>query len=284
MPDSVAIDWPAARATAAAFRLAMPRGPLGGRLGERLGSNAGSSLEFQDYRHYAPGDDLRHVDWAAYARSEVLAVRLYREEVAPRVDLILDVSRSMAVTADKRKAYLNLVALLVCASASLETDVRIFTAQNAEPQPLKRFEDVETMLNCAAKRSALEEPHLPLRRRSLRVVVSDFLFPHDPDAIINRLARDGASLNVIQFTLGEEAKPQIEGGLRFIDAETAGELDIVLDERTVRDYTERFSRLRLGLARASRRAGAAFLHVTAETPLREAARAMALSGILETAL
>ena len=69
---------------AAAFRLAMPRTPIGGRIGERLGSGTGSSLEFQDYRPYAPGDDLRHVDWAAYARSELLAVRLYREEVAPR--------------------------------------------------------------------------------------------------------------------------------------------------------------------------------------------------------
>ena len=90
------IDWAAVRA-AASFRLAMPRTPIGGRVGERLGSGTGSSLEFQDYRPYSPGDDLRHVDWAAYARSELLAVRLYREEVAPRIDLVLDVSRSMAV-------------------------------------------------------------------------------------------------------------------------------------------------------------------------------------------
>ena len=63
------LDWSAIRA-AAGFRLAMPRTPIGGRVGERLGSGTGSSLEFQDYRPYAPGDDLRHVDWAAYARSE----------------------------------------------------------------------------------------------------------------------------------------------------------------------------------------------------------------------
>ena len=93
-------DWPEVQRVAAAFRLAMPRSPVGGRLGERLGSGTGSSLEFQDYRQYTLGDDLRHVDWSAYARSEVLAVRLYREEVAPRIDLVLDVSRSMTVTED----------------------------------------------------------------------------------------------------------------------------------------------------------------------------------------
>ena len=86
----LSINWAAVRA-AATFRLALPRTPVGGRIGERLGSGTGSSLEFQDYRPYAPGDDLRHVDWAAYARSELIAVRLYREEVAPRIDLVVDV-------------------------------------------------------------------------------------------------------------------------------------------------------------------------------------------------
>src|SRR6187431_2387720 len=109
------IDWLAVRTAAA--RLALPRTLLRGRAGERLGAGTGSSLEFQDYRPYAPGDDLRHVDWAAYARSELLAVRLYREEVAPRVDLVIDVSRSMAVTDLKLRAHGELSALLACACA-----------------------------------------------------------------------------------------------------------------------------------------------------------------------
>ena len=98
------IDWPSVRA-AGGLRLALPRTPMRGRAGERLGSGTGSSLEFQDYRPYVPGDDLRHVDWSAYARSGLLAIRLYREEVAPRVDLVLDVSRSMSVTELKLRAY-----------------------------------------------------------------------------------------------------------------------------------------------------------------------------------
>src|SRR5216117_3687480 len=92
------IDWQAVHAAASSFRIAMPRSPARGGFGERLGANAGSSLEFQDYRQYSAGDDLRHVDWAAYARSEVLTVRLYREEVAPRIDIVFDTSRSMVVT------------------------------------------------------------------------------------------------------------------------------------------------------------------------------------------
>src|SRR6187402_2029399 len=145
-PSTPLIDWPSVHAVAGGFRLAMPRTPIGGRLGERLGAGTGSSLEFQDYRQYAAGDDLRHVDWSAYARSEVLTVRLYREEVAPRIDLVLDVSRSMVVTEQKAKSYEELCALLACASASAEADTRVVAAAAHEAQPLERPEQIERFL------------------------------------------------------------------------------------------------------------------------------------------
>ena len=279
----IQVDWPEVHRVAAAFRLAMPRTPVGGRLGERLGSGTGSSLEFQDYRQYAMGDDLRHVDWSAYARSEVLTVRLYREEVSPRIDLVLDLSRSMTVTEKKGRAYGELCGLLACACASAEADSRIVTASADQAQPLERPEQIERFLSCEAEFSALEESHIPFRRRSLRVVVSDFLFPHDADVLVRRLARDGASLALIQLTLPEEADPAAEGGRRMLDVEGHGEFDLVLDDKAVRDYRERFGRLRLGLVRAARRAGASFSHVLAGTPLRHTAKALATAGVLESA-
>jgi uncharacterized protein (DUF58 family) len=275
------IDWPAVRA--AAVRLALPRTPIGGRVGERLGSGTGSSLEFQDYRSYEPGDDLRHVDWAAYARSELLTVRLYREEVAPRVDLVLDVSRSMAVTERKLRAYGELAGLLACACAATAADSRMISAPAGDPQRLLRPEDVERALGCDAAVSALEGGHLAFRRRSLRIVVSDFLFPHDADRLVPRLARDSASLSIVQLTLREEAEPAVEGGRRLIDVEGRGELDLVVDDRAVREYHARFNRLRLGLSRAARRAGARFAHVIAGAPPRDVARALAAAGVLEPA-
>lgn len=276
------VDWPAVYGVAGTFRLAMPRTPVGGRLGERLGSGTGSSLEFQDYRQYTPGDDLRHVDWSAYARSEVLTVRLYREEVAPRLDLVLDTSRSMRVTEEKARAFGEVAGLLACACSSAEADARVIANGATQPQPLERPENIERFLDCDAKFSALEEPHIQLRRRSLRIVVSDFLFPHDADALVQRLARDGSSLSLVQLTLPEEAEPVVEGGRRMQDVEGRGELDLVIDEKAVNDYRERFNRLRLGLARASRRAGASFVHIVAGSSLRDAARALATAGVLES--
>jgi len=276
------IDWAAVRA-AASVRLAMPRTPLRGTAGERLGSGTGSSLEFEDYRPYTPGDDLRHVDWAAYARSEMLAVRLYREEVAPRVDLVIDISRSMAVTDQKLRAHGELSALLACACGSTVADTRVITKSATEPHRLHRPEDLDRVFTCTDNISGLEESYLPFRRRSVRIVISDFLFPHDADALVARLARDCAWLAMIQLTLAEEAEPLLEGGRRLVDVEGHGELDVVIDDALIRQYRDRFARLRLGLSRAARRVGAPFAYLSAATPLRVMAKALAAAGVVEYA-
>ena len=55
----------------------------------------GLSAEFADYREYAPGDDLKRLDWRAYARSERYVIKRYEEESNLRATLLLDASRSM---------------------------------------------------------------------------------------------------------------------------------------------------------------------------------------------
>jgi uncharacterized protein (DUF58 family) len=274
------IDWPAVQTVAGAFRLAMPRVPIGGTMGERLGAGTGSSLEFQEYRQYAPGDDIRHIDWAAYARSEMLTIRLYREEVAPRIDLVLDVSSSMAVTRQKLAAYGELAALLACASVSSAANARVITSMT-QTRPLHRPEEIEPFPDCAESSSALEEPHVPFRHGSLRIILSDFLFPHDADSLVGKMARSGAWLALVQLTSREEAEPEAAGSRRLIDVEGHGELDLAIDEKIVREYRARFNRLRLSLSAASRRAGAHYVHIMAGTPLRRVARDLAAAGIME---
>jgi uncharacterized protein (DUF58 family) len=67
-----------------------------GRLkGERRSPRRGQSVEFADYRNYAHGDDLRRVDWNAYARLERLFIKLFQEEEDLTVHILLDASKSM---------------------------------------------------------------------------------------------------------------------------------------------------------------------------------------------
>ena len=55
----------------------------------------GLSAEFADYREYAPGDDLKRLDWRAYARSERHVIKRFEEESNLRATILLDASRSM---------------------------------------------------------------------------------------------------------------------------------------------------------------------------------------------
>ncbi|MCB1280938.1 MAG: DUF58 domain-containing protein [Salinibacterium sp.] len=63
--------------------------------GERRSKRRGQSVEFDDYRPYTPGDDLRHLDWNVLARFDRLVLKLFREDEDQTLHLYLDASASM---------------------------------------------------------------------------------------------------------------------------------------------------------------------------------------------
>mgnify|MGYP000096187918 FL=1 len=78
-----------------ALALRMRHPAAGGSGGLRRSRALGSSVEFSDFREYAAGDDIRRVDWNAYARFDKLFLKLFMEEQEQRVHLIVDASASM---------------------------------------------------------------------------------------------------------------------------------------------------------------------------------------------
>ena len=64
----------------------------------------GYSAEFSQYRHYRPGDDLKYVDWKAFARTDRLYSRQFRETTNLGALFVIDVSRSMAFPLDLPRA------------------------------------------------------------------------------------------------------------------------------------------------------------------------------------
>lgn len=64
-------------------------------LGERRSKRRGQSVEFDDFRPYIAGDDLRFIDWNAYARLDKLIIKLFLEEEDLAVHVALDASASM---------------------------------------------------------------------------------------------------------------------------------------------------------------------------------------------
>src|SRR5215831_17144177 len=79
---------------------------LGNRPGSHLSPHRGAGLEFTDYRHYTPGDDLRYIDWKLYSRADRFYVKLFQEEEELYTYLFLDLSGSMAYPVSNEK-YAN---------------------------------------------------------------------------------------------------------------------------------------------------------------------------------
>ncbi|MBI2130327.1 DUF58 domain-containing protein [Candidatus Woesearchaeota archaeon] len=63
--------------------------------GPRKSLSAGRGLTFKDYRIYAPGDDIRLIDWKVFARTDHLYIKSYEEEKNLTVHIIMDASASM---------------------------------------------------------------------------------------------------------------------------------------------------------------------------------------------
>jgi uncharacterized protein (DUF58 family) len=85
---------------------------LAGKMpGERRSKRRGRSVEFDDFRNYVAGDDLRHIDWNIFARLDRLFVKLFREEEDLALHLIIDSSASMDVGTPNKLVYAHQLAM-----------------------------------------------------------------------------------------------------------------------------------------------------------------------------
>lgn len=266
---------PAVQQALRRYQLGLPRLPTSGRNGELLGKGTGSSLEFQEYREYLPGDDLRHVDWAAYARSDALMVRLFREEISPRAELLVDGSVSMTTHGgEKRRVALQLTSLFAQLVARLGAFPRIRLSNNG-PQPVEvawdRLANMESIEFNGQQPldELLREGRFPFKPQSVRIVISDFLFPHDPDTLVRRLASQASALWLIQILADWEWQPHARGGQRLIDVESGQHADLLMTPTLIQSYRERLQTLQTGLRIAARRCHARFVPVIAEQGLEQ---------------
>jgi uncharacterized protein (DUF58 family) len=217
--------------------------------GEYRSAFRGLGMEFEEVRPYAPGDDVRHIDWNVTARTGEPFIKQFREERELTVLLVLDQSGSMRVggggrdgRTDKRLQLARLAGALAWAAIRNGDRVGLlsFTEQvELVLPPRKRRGHAMQVLQAAfsappARRgtdlvAALTRAHQLLRRRSVVCVLSDFLPGHraPPQALSGDLSgalRLVASKHHVNAFLVhdplEEALPRGTGLIALEDAET----------------------------------------------------------------
>jgi len=252
------------------YALQIPQVAASGWAGSRSGRRAGTSIDFQDYREYQPGDDLRFIDWGIYARSDRLTVKLFREEVTPHLDLILDGSRSMALAeTGKAAAVAQLAGLLAAAAANAQCTQAVWVSgegfQRVANDSLtpSAWDQLELTSQRTPEESfQILPPKFP--RLGVRVLISDLLWPGEPVQLLRRLRDGAAALFVIQLLAREDATPPEHGNLRVVDSETGAETEIYIDSAVASQYADHLAQLQQSWADGCRQCGARMTTIIAE--------------------
>ena len=229
------------------LRFLVPRRALRGGPGSVAAPRAGESLEFQDYRDYAPGDDLRNLDWNVLARSDREVVRVHREEVAPVIEFFRDKSASMDVPPQKREASDYLFGLVTSSADGCRVVDR-------------------------------EQPRTP---RAVRLFVSDTLVDEDPSLVLGRLAQGAAALAVVRILSKEETDPEMGGAFELADAETDERREITFDDDTLARHRAALEAHTARWSEAARRFNAVFVCLAAESPRPERIASLAAASLVE---
>jgi uncharacterized protein (DUF58 family) len=203
--------------------------------GEHLAAKGGASTEFCDYRDYAPGDDVRFVDWNIFARIQRPYLKQFHHEEEMHVALLVDASQSMLfegklALAKRLAAALGVIGLRgseKVGAYGLGAGDRLSPKRGraAQGQLFRYLEDI-TGGGATPVDRGIEIFLRQHRGRGLAVVISDFLTEGDIQRAFNLLHNAGLQIFAVQILGPSELDPEITGDLRFVDCETTGHLDI----------------------------------------------------------
>jgi uncharacterized protein (DUF58 family) len=220
---------------------------------ERLSAKRGTSVEFEDYRNYSPGDDLRYLDWNVYGRLEEFFLKLYKEEENLHMTVLLDCSQSMAFGQPDKFLYARQIAAAIAYIGMSNLDdanVRAFTRDLGDAAERLRgkgkvkvlfpfLTDLghggETDMRRAFRRYVALE-----RRRGVVVIVSDL---YDRDGVVpslRYLKSRRHELFVIHVMDKDEVDPPLRGDLRLVDSETQAFKDITVTDALRTRYKQAF--------------------------------------------
>lgn len=206
----------------------------------------GFSMEFAEYRAYSPGDDLRHVDWNLFARTERCYLKRYRGETNSQLTLLLDASNSMkyASGAINKMDYARFVAAslfylsihnqrdpagLIVFDDEVRNYVRPSTRSGQLHRLLAALEQAEP-----AARTDFGKPmqyfQQFLNRRGIVLVISDFYA--EPETIVRAIEPmrfHGNDVVLFHVLDPKEIYPDLKGPSILVDLETDEKLEVIPD-------------------------------------------------------
>lgn len=259
----------------ARLKLAVDKKSNAALLGSRKSVRKGSSAEFSDFREYMPGDDIRSIDWNAYARLDRLYIKEYMEEKESSVSIFLDLSKSMEYGEKKKSelceelaAALSYIALMNMDHVVLY-DLADITHRHSASGGRAGYRDMTAWL----ERLEVGEPADILRivqglgrmQPGLSIILSDFLsedFVENDEKlaqVIKYLQFKKQKVVLLHIMAEEELKIDLSGTFYLIDSENNdSRLRVTMDAEAVQGYNEKLEEFTGNLKRCAKKYGAAY--------------------------
>jgi uncharacterized protein (DUF58 family) len=266
-----------------------------GAPGERVGPRRGGSAEFREHRAYAPGDDLRRIDWLAFARSGTPVVKTFRAEEDVVVRLLLDASGSLDFgNPRKMEVSRRIAAALAYLALSDSERVQLLVTGSRETRGLGAvgeprrgrgalYRVLSELSHIEARgpgslAAALREVRERSFRPGLLVVLSDFLDAGPVLPELSRLRAQGHALTLVHVLSRMEVEPDFEGDLGLVDAETGAEVEVTMDAAALDAYLARLTGLIDELRASAKRLAGRYVRVLTDEPLEAPVRRIVLGG------
>ncbi len=242
----------------AVLHAVLARGPqlLGGRVEPVRARRAALSQSgtFVGHRPYAPGDDLRRIDWSAYARSGELFVKQLEEEERRTATLLLDLSPSLLVGAPPRRLAALRLAAVIGGLALRHLDGLTVVAPGASLHAIAVFEgarDLDRLLQHLDELPVVagnprDAMGLLLQRGTGGRVhwISDFADPTGSELLLAAVRRCGGRVTGWLPELAEDRAAPKSGYVRLADPETGESFAIAIDPPLAAELQRQLEALR----------------------------------------
>jgi uncharacterized protein (DUF58 family) len=250
--------------------------------GEHLSRQYLPASIFSDHRPYTIGDDLRYLDWNAYARQDHMLLKLGDAEQRVDVHLMLDASRSMAFGQPPKLRLMQQLAGALGYLSLTHGDrlnivpfgqraLRPFGPTQGKGRLIEMLRYIEhiPMQQQTSLRDILHMQARKFPRGGLLILCSDLLVYEGLGEGLSMFRPPRWQVLVLHLIDPRELQPNIQGPLELEDVETGERLSVSLDADAMASYRQRVTEWREGIARTCSGYGAAYAPVLTNWPLEQ---------------
>ncbi len=218
--------------------------------GEQKGEGKGSGTVFADHKSYTPGDDIRKIDWKAYARTKDLYIKRFEEEKSITVHILVDRSSSMDYGEENKYDHASKIGLALAYMTSNTNDryrFSVFSETLTEISHGRRSLKLNNLLDTLNNLEKTPESRLDtcmyeysnrIEHESYLVVISDFLVNREKITEALR-SMDDHNIILVNTLSPDELSPKEEGDTLFKHPEKSFKLRTYLTPRTKEKYREK---------------------------------------------